>query len=600
MALPVRQLAPTTLRLPPTAPRAHFRAPPGRETATMSTSTVRVGAVWARSAAARPQRARLAAKTGVSTSQLGKHIPSARGSSRRHVIATVAWLDGAKAAAAQGGSSPNNRSINGANPQRLPTRKGDRGEPGDAPGGGGDPDEDEFPDFVWDPKDALFAYGSLAAVLGMGTTSWLQDQRYGYVPYFLGLAVCAIYIASHRGLTREDRETFGLNQSAFAPVALSISLLAIYCILKYTPFDLASLVSGYFWLLSVVAVTSNVAVPIAAAAGDDWAERELIEVPLPEGVAEDKVTGAPVTSTPLTNAYALAGAVGLVAATADVALGHGNHTVNNFLATMIVADFLSLIGLGSFAAAGALLLGLLCYDAFWVFGSGYVFGDGTADSNVMMAVATSDSFQGPFRLLFPRFEDVLNPPPPSVIPFSLLGLGDVAVPGLLACLALRYDASRATDMRGRATAAAAAFMSAFDAAWEEADAEETKKTGDAKSRANSLDESVADRAARAAEEAFDGAADALGDTASGEGGSGEGVRNMVVPRSMGGRAFFSATLLGYAAGLTTACYVNVVTGQGQPALVYLVPTTLGAVAYTAVRRGEVGRLMSYKEPERET
>jgi hypothetical protein len=53
---------------------------------------------------------------------------------------------------------------------------------------------------------------------------------------------------------------------------------------------------------------------------------------------------------------------------------------------------------------------------------------------------------------------VLNPPPPGILPFSLLGLGDVAVPGLLACLMLRYDASRATDMRGRATAAAAAFM----------------------------------------------------------------------------------------------------------------------------------------------
>ena len=37
------------------------------------------------------------------------------------------------------------------------------------------------------------------------------------------------------------------------------------------------------------------------------------------------------------------------------------------------------------------------------------------------------------------------------------GLGDVAVPGLLACLALRYDASRATDMRARASAAAAAI-----------------------------------------------------------------------------------------------------------------------------------------------
>ena len=40
----------------------------------------------------------------------------------------------------------------------------------------------------------------------------------------------------------------------------------------------------------------------------------------------------------------------------------------------------------------------------------------------------------------------------------LAGLGDVAVPGLLAGLALRYDASRATDMNGRAQAAGAAIM----------------------------------------------------------------------------------------------------------------------------------------------
>ena len=38
------------------------------------------------------------------------------------------------------------------------------------------------------------------------------------------------------------------------------------------------------------------------------------------------------------------------------------------------------------------------------------------------------------------------------------GLGDVAVPGLLAGLALRYDASRATDMNGRAKAAGLAMM----------------------------------------------------------------------------------------------------------------------------------------------
>ena len=41
------------------------------------------------------------------------------------------------------------------------------------------------------------------------------------------------------------------------------------------------------------------------------------------------------------------------------------------------------------------------------------------------------------------------------------GLGDIAVPGLLACLALRYDASRATNMRARADAAAEALKGAF-------------------------------------------------------------------------------------------------------------------------------------------
>ena len=211
-----------------------------------------------------PHRARLAARTRARLSPLRAPIRRCALSSRRTqrgVVAPAAWLDGAKAAAAQGGSSPNNRSIDGANPQRLPTRKSDRDPQGDEEGDANDDEDGEdLPEFVWDPDDALFAYGSLAAVLAVGTTPWLQDQRYGYVPYFLGLALCSMYIASHRGLTRQDRETFGLRQTALAPVALSMSLFAIYCILRYTPFDLASLVTCYFWLLGVVAVTSNVAV----------------------------------------------------------------------------------------------------------------------------------------------------------------------------------------------------------------------------------------------------------------------------------------------------------------------------------------------------
>ena len=39
----------------------------------------------------------------------------------------------------------------------------------------------------------------------------------------------------------------------------------------------------------------------------------------------------------------------------------------------------------------------------------------------------------------------------------------MVVPGLLACLALRFDASRATDMRARAAAAAEALQRAVGA-----------------------------------------------------------------------------------------------------------------------------------------
>jgi hypothetical protein len=156
---------------------------------------------------------------------------------------------------------------------------------------------------------------------------------------------------------------------------------------------------------------------------------------------------------------------------------------------------MQLVGLNSFRTAAVLLGGLLCYDVFWVFGSPSVVGD-----NVMLSVATSEVsggailwahvcvdgrmgvqtprvqlsswravfvctgtgtlcwsslallsyccppptppithtqlLAGPTRLLFPRIPGTVSEA--ASFPFSLLGLGDVAVPGLLACLTLRW------------------------------------------------------------------------------------------------------------------------------------------------------------------
>jgi hypothetical protein len=62
-------------------------------------------------------------------------------------------------------------------------------------------------------------------------------------------------------------------------------VLGIYLIIKYTDFDLGTLVSGYFWLLGSLAVGSNMMLPLSAAGGEKWGDRVVWEAPIPEGLA---------------------------------------------------------------------------------------------------------------------------------------------------------------------------------------------------------------------------------------------------------------------------------------------------------------------------
>uniref|UniRef100_A0A8U7NAL8 Signal peptide peptidase like 3 n=1 Tax=Corvus moneduloides TaxID=1196302 RepID=A0A8U7NAL8_CORMO len=95
-----------------------------------------------------------------------------------------------------------------------------------------------------------------------------------------------------------------------------------------------------------------------------------------------------------------------------------------------------------------LLSGLLIYDVFWVFFSAYIF-----NSNVMVKVATQPA-DNPLDVLSRKLHlgpnvgrDVprLSLPGKLVFPsstgshFSMLGIGDIVMPGLLLCFVLRYD-----------------------------------------------------------------------------------------------------------------------------------------------------------------
>lgn len=118
--------------------------------------------------------------------------------------------------------------------------------------------------------------------------------------------------------------------------------------------------------------------------------------------------------------------------------------------------FIAFVRLPSLKVSTLLLTGLLVYDVFWVFFSSYIF-----RSNVMVRVATR-SAENPVGLLSKRLHmhhlvyshrhaPKLSLPGKLVFPsinnnghFSMLGLGDIVMPGLLLCFVLRYDAYKRT------------------------------------------------------------------------------------------------------------------------------------------------------------
>jgi minor histocompatibility antigen H13 len=218
------------------------------------------------------------------------------------------------------------------------------------------------------------------------------------------------------------------------------------------------------------------------------------------------------------------------------------------------------------------------YDVFWVFGSPAI----TGGDNVMLTVATSEVIDAPTRLLYPRAAGASSGEAGN-FPYSLLGLGDVAVPGLLAGLTLRYDASRVTDMRTRA----AATFEAIEGALRKLPRDSDRRT-------------MGDTAATAALRAYDDIADkedarrdATTSDSESEWGGPQARGALVSDAVMQQRRYFVPVMIAYVLGLGLAFGANAMSGKGQPALMYLCPLTLGSVLLTALLRNELGRIWAF-------
>ena len=143
-----------------------------------------------------------------------------------------------------------------------------------------EPEVEESParTYSWDSFDVFRSYGALASVLAVGSSGALAGQRWAYVPYFTSLAVCAIYVGAHRGLTRAFRETISFHSSLPGPFVLSAALFAAYVALEVLHLDLSVFANGYFFVLGAVAVAGNAAEPLnAAGAFWPWAADSVSE-----------------------------------------------------------------------------------------------------------------------------------------------------------------------------------------------------------------------------------------------------------------------------------------------------------------------------------
>lgn len=248
------------------------------------------------------------------------------------------------------------------------------------------------------------------------------------IPVSVNLVITStliIYIGSHRslrllateaqgGVPSSEKEVLSASDAYKFPFIGSAALFSLYVAFKYFDKDTVNLLlSIYFSLVGVFTLTSTFS-PFMS---------RFVTAPQKYGFK---------TKLPLIGDIdALFTFAELICLAFAIVFSyyyfHTKHfLLNNVLGISFCVQSIERISIGSYKIGAILLVGLFFYDIFWVFGT-----------DVMVTVAKS--FDGPIKLLFPRVLATAD----AKGEFSLLGLGDIVIPGLFVALLLRLDAVRA-------------------------------------------------------------------------------------------------------------------------------------------------------------
>ncbi|KAJ9546149.1 hypothetical protein OSB04_025856 [Centaurea solstitialis] len=224
-------------------------------------------------------------------------------------------------------------------------------------------------------------------------------------------ACLTVFVGCYRSVKpTPPSETMSNEHAMRFPLVGSAMLLSLFLLFKFLSKDLVNAVlTAYFFVLGILALSATLLPAIRRFLPTKWNE-DVITWHFPRFRSLD---------VEFTRSQVVAAIPGTFFCVWYVAQKH--WLANNILGLAFCIQGIEMLSLGSFKTGAILLTGLFVYDIFWVF-----------FTPVMVSVAKS--FDAPIKLLFPTRD--------AVRPFSMLGLGDIVIPGIFVALALRFDVSR--------------------------------------------------------------------------------------------------------------------------------------------------------------
>ncbi|KAJ7178527.1 signal peptide peptidase-domain-containing protein [Mycena crocata] len=266
----------------------------------------------------------------------------------------------------------------------------------------------------------------------------------------LSLATASIYVGAHGSLpparnadgSRSEEEEVPERMSSedawLFPVIGSATLVGLYAVVKYFGTDWINWLLGWYFALAGVGAVwkSSISLTRWVVGNSRWKAFDEVSLVVRKGKTALVDVSARTPSLILLPFAALPSAIYTFHARSAL--------LTDVLGLSFAHNALALLKIDSFRTGCILLTGLFFYDVWWVFGT-----------EVMVKVATS--LDVPIKLLWPKSLQSLFSLLPSTLlarlPFvdgsassrgyTMLGLGDVVVPGIFIALALRYDHHRA-------------------------------------------------------------------------------------------------------------------------------------------------------------